>query len=255
MTTRHGAKLLMDPGCYDIYATMRLHGNAWDYHDLKKCYSSLPNGSVFWDIGANVGYFSVEIAARNPSISVVAFEPHTALAKTITASAELNGLQNLQVVEALVGDHCGLASFYLAPASIHASAVADSGRPCIDTTQKPMVTLDSLDLPPPSFIKMDVEGSEHLVLDGARETIAKHRPNIFLEYTTEDDPEGRIRQRLEAIVARHPEYALIGDPRFGSRMNGWFPIEKSWNSAHAVYVLNRNRPLREDSPLNLWLSR
>ncbi|SEF14568.1 methyltransferase, FkbM family [Rhizobiales bacterium GAS191] len=248
MLTRHGAKLLMDPSCYDIYATMRLHGNAWDYHDFEKCYASLPDGSTFYDIGANVGYFAIEVAAGNPTISVVAFEPHSALATAIADSAELNDLRNLQVVEALVGDRCGTADFYLSPASIHASAVSDSGRPSGATLRKPMVTLDSLDLPPPTFIKIDVEGAEHLVLDGARDTIAQHRPHMFLEYMSWADPDQRVRRRLEAICTRHSDYTLIGDPRLDSGRKGWFPIsDNTWDDIHAIYALNRDRPLRDNS--------
>ena len=262
MVTRHGAKLVMDRGCYDVYATMALNNGAWDYHDFLKCYASVPDGSVFYDIGANVGYFSIEIAARtNQAVEIVAFEPQTSLATTIRKSADLNGFR-IAVINALVGDHDGTADFYLSRSSIHASAVSDSGRLAVSVSQCPMITIDALvsskSHPAPDFIKMDVEGSEHFVLDGAARTISQFQPNMFIEYATEYDPGGRIRTRLEEILAQYPGYVLGGDPRMDRRNryeDTWYPInsDEGWGDCHAVYLLNRSRRLRDAAMFKrLW---
>ena len=44
-----------------------------------------------------------------------------------------------------------------------------------------MLTVDSLNLPSLGFLKLDLEGGEYLALQGARETIEKYRPVIFVE--------------------------------------------------------------------------
>jgi hypothetical protein len=64
-----------------VFVAMRAAGNAWDYHDFKICCDLMPDSGTFYDIGAKVGYFSIEmLALNNGSVSVVSFEPSTGLA-------------------------------------------------------------------------------------------------------------------------------------------------------------------------------
>ncbi len=254
MLTRHGARLALARDSFDVYASMRLNGNAWDYHDFCKCLAGLPDGATFYDVGANVGYFSIEVAAvTREAVQVVAFEPQPSLAGAIRRSVALNGFSRVEVREVIVGDHDGEADLFLAPASIHASAVADSSRPAVGVERREMISLDRAvpgGLAPPDLIKIDVEGSEHLVLDGARRTIAEHKPHMFLEYMSWADPGTRIRSRLERILSAHPEYLLAGDPnndRAAQYQNTWYQItdDEGWRDAHAVFLLNRTRPLRD----------
>jgi hypothetical protein len=103
--TRHGAKLAMEPGSWDVYATMRLNGGAWDYHDFGVCLAGMSGSHVFYDVGANVGYYSIEMAAKlGPSAKIIAFEPQPDLAQAIATSARLNGMDNINVINAAVGD-------------------------------------------------------------------------------------------------------------------------------------------------------
>ena len=202
LVTRHGARLAMASSAWDVYATIALSGGSWDYHDFGWCVNGILDSGVFYDVGANVGYFSVEMAMRlGGAVEVVAFEPQTALAAAITSSTRLNGMNNVKVVQAIVGDAARWTELYVAPASIHASAVADSGRPNIGTVQTQMIAIDDLveaaEIPPPDMVKMDVEGSEHLVFQGAHRTFRTHLPHIFLEYEPEHDTGMRVRHQVE----------------------------------------------------------
>ena len=67
LTTRPGTKLVLSQGSLDIYAATRLTNNSWGYHDFLTCVAAPPDGATFFDIGANVGYFSLEMAAVCPS--------------------------------------------------------------------------------------------------------------------------------------------------------------------------------------------
>ncbi|SRR6266566_6636228 len=77
-----------------------------------------------------------------PSVGVIAFEPQSALVRTIRCSADLNRFDNIVVFEVLVGDRTGESDFLLAESSIHASAVTDSGRKGKSVVRKQMVRID-----------------------------------------------------------------------------------------------------------------
>ena len=253
MITRHGARLVLCPSSYDVYATMRRGGDAWDYHDFEICRAGLPDGGVFYEIGANVGYFAVEQAGLDPSGKVYAFEPQSGLAHAIAASARSNGFSNLSVFHVLVGDRTGTATLYLAPGTIHASAVPDSGRPVRDTQEMAMVALDDLvaagTIALPDMVKMDAEGSEALVFQGAAKCLRAARPNIFLEYISAFDVAGRIRQEVEKLARDVPQYRLLGSPRKGGNKQHAYALfamtqDSHWDEADGIYLLNTERPVR-----------
>lgn len=252
MTTRHGAKLILSPGSFDVYATMRGTGNAWDYHDFEILRAGLPEDGVLYEIGANVGYYALEQAFIDRSSKVFAFEPQTDLAEAIAGSARINGLDNLTIFNTLVGDHSGMATLYLAPGSIHASGVADSGRPVRGTVEMQMMAIDDMiaagAIPPPDMVKMDVEGSEALVFQGAAKTLRDAKPNIFLEYMTEFDIEDRIRHEIERLLADVPEYRLFGSPRKTGHETrpALFPVTErgQWPAVDGLYLRNVQRAVR-----------
>lgn len=251
LTTRHGAKLCLSSSSYDVYATMAQTGNAWDYEDFRICLDSISETGVFFEIGANVGYFAVEAANLRRNARVYAFEPQSDLAGAIERSARLNNFGNLTVIDALVGDSEGDRILYLAAATIHASAVEDSGRKPLSSVPKVMITIDGMvtrgDLPAPTFVKMDVEGSEALVFRGAAQAFRKHCPNIFLEYLPEFDVDNRIRGEVMALVSDVPDYKLYGIPSMNKRASHpklLIPIDEiGWADVHGLYILNQSMSL------------
>jgi FkbM family methyltransferase len=145
-------------------------------------------GHVFYDVGANVGYFTL-VAARlvGPSGRVIAFEPVPWCAEAVAANIALNGLDQAEVRAEAVGDASGRARLRVvgeASQSLLASLEqrADVAREEIDVE---VVALDDLvgagTIPPPDVLKIDTEGAEILALEGMRETIAGHRPRIICE--------------------------------------------------------------------------
>jgi FkbM family methyltransferase len=252
LTTRHGAQLVMAASAWDVYATMAICGGAWDYHDFEWCVNGIPDSGTFYDVGANVGYFSVEMACcLGSAVRVVAFEPQADLAGTITQSARLNDMVNVQVIQAIVGDTSRRADLYLAPATIHASAVLDSGRGSIGVSPAEMVSIDDLvetsKIPPPDLVKMDVEGSEHLVLRGAHRTFRAHQPHVLLEYIAQYDVGERVRREVEQLRDDCPLLQLYGHAPRGSRPHPWFRIkaDMDWPLCDSLFLRNSDRPVRD----------
>lgn len=149
---------------------------------------SLGPGRVFYDVGANVGFFGL-IAARivGGDGAVYAFEPLPHIAAETRANAERNGLGNLQVLEVAAGDREGTASLIVTrhPGGATLSR-ADVGDDAVGEVAVRTVRLDDLvvagTIRPPDTVKIDVEGVEMEVIDGLRRTIAGHRPVIVCEF-------------------------------------------------------------------------
>lgn len=181
---RSGARLAVDTSQLDIYCRIDLDRGVWDGNILDVCLRALRPDDVFYDIGANVGVFSVECATKFPGIIVHAFEPQPSLAKRIRHSAELNNIHNLSVHEILLSDKAGEGQLYIGRQSVHASMIPRERqtRAVIPRELIPLDTfVDRENLPPPALIKIDVEGAELGVFHGASRTIAAHKPVIVFE--------------------------------------------------------------------------
>ena len=97
MRTRRGAVMAVDMSTLDTYGQ-------WEEHIVDTLIAFTRPGDVVYDIGANVGYFSLELSqTKQGQVEVHAFEPQPSLAQHIVASAAINGFAELHVHRTLVG--------------------------------------------------------------------------------------------------------------------------------------------------------
>jgi FkbM family methyltransferase len=169
----------------------------------------LPRGGTFYDVGANVGFFSL-ISARmvGPSGNVYAFEPVAANVKAVRANAGANSFHNVHVFEVAVSNAPGAQELLLTDwdggGMLETSAVpaaSPTGRVCVS-----VVVLDDFiraqKLLPPTFVKIDVEGVEFEVLQGMSRTLAEHKPVLLYEIDDGDKQSfTRRRSALDQFVA------------------------------------------------------
>jgi FkbM family methyltransferase len=172
----------------------------------------LKPGMVFYDLGANIGFFSM-LAARlvGAGGKVVSFEPDPEVAARLRENAERNAFANVSVCEAGVWSTSGMMEF--AAAADAASPDHGTGRFVSDGKGKPTrcVALDDFarTAPAPDAIKCDVEGAETEALRGAFETLKRSKPWVLCEtHSPEADRESReILARagyaIESIDALH----------------------------------------------------
>lgn len=158
--------------------------------------------SCVFDIGGHVGLVSMPMSqVVAPGGRVFAFEPGTANLHFLRRHLELNGITNVEVFAALVGESDGEAVFYeqRGPTGQNSVAVRKKSPELYSEVRRTQITLDSFCKErglAPDVIKIDVEGAELMVLRGARTVLAQHRPRIFLSahprelgllgHTTED---------------------------------------------------------------------
>lgn len=124
-----------------------------------------PN-DVFIDVGANIGYLTITGAnAVGPNGKVFSFEAHPRIFGYLQENVALNGLSNVTVRNAAVGNITGTVDLLECPGDDSQSCVAHGD----GAVAIPMVSLDDA-LPyeePVALLKIDVEGYEKFVLEGA----------------------------------------------------------------------------------------
>lgn len=158
-------------------------------------------GDVCYDLGAHVGYYSLLMARRaGPAGAVHAFEPYAPNAARLREHAARNadGRAPIHVHACAIADVTGTRALAGAGDGDAVSTLAhlDGTRGVIDPAWRarfadfarqevPVWSLDDwraeTGAPPPTVLKIDVEGSELAVLHGARETIAAARPLVLAE--------------------------------------------------------------------------
>ncbi|MEM1010730.1 MAG: FkbM family methyltransferase [Planctomycetota bacterium] len=175
-------------------------------------------GDVFYDVGANIGYYARWSLANLPIRKLVAFEPMAANLTILRKNRELAKRQgDFDIHDLALSDQDGDAELQTDDQSDGSAALsrvtggaASESRavrglaPLVETvTERRLDTLlaEAPDLPPPSLMKVDTEGAEHLVLAGGRETFATHKPRLILAMHGKDRAEESLS--LLADVGYH----------------------------------------------------
>jgi FkbM family methyltransferase len=143
--------------------------------------TSLRPGHVCFDIGANVGYYTI-LASRlvGPRGRVFAFEPLVRNVAYLYRHVYLNRADNVTIVPAACSDALRLASFLPGDNVAVGHLVGEengSGVPVVTVAVDQIVELTGV---VPNVLKIDVEGAELSVLRGASDTLAAARPIVFL---------------------------------------------------------------------------
>lgn len=153
--------------------------------------TKLPSSSqsTFLDIGANIGLISLYVAARKPKVKIYAFEPSGHQNKLFAQTIKYNGLENKIVLsEEAVSNFEGVSKFAASgEGDGSGDGFIDTGRSGkkLDFIEVSTITLDSWwkksGKPKVDVIKIDVEGAEKWVFEGAVELLQNSKPNIFFE--------------------------------------------------------------------------
>jgi FkbM family methyltransferase len=150
----------------------------YEYEKQRQIASQLRPDSIFYDLGANVGFYTLLAAKRVTVGKVYSFEPLPRNIEYFRKHLELNRVRNAELLELAVSDVVGSASFREAENS------SMGHLECGGNISVRTATLDSLVLQekilPPDVIKVDIEGAELLALKGAYEVFRRFRPAVFL---------------------------------------------------------------------------
>jgi FkbM family methyltransferase len=161
---------------HQFSAVWTLYDGVHEWEELQFCLRYLRPGDHFVDVGANVGVFSTLVGTRIPGVQITAVEPFPPVRADLVANLALNNL-DVTVVDAAVSDVAGSATFEVLDRDVlnRLAPAGDGGAPRESTTgiMVPVTPLDSLvGGDPPALVKIDVEGSELLVIQGARRLLS-----------------------------------------------------------------------------------
>ena len=139
----------------------------------------LPNDGVFADVGSNWGYFPLLFASQEEFIGeIMAFEPVPSTYGDLRSVIEQAGLEDrVQTFETAVGAKQGTVTMNL-PRHSGLASIDAGGAGAFEVA---VTTLDSFPWERLDVIKVDVEGFEQAVFEGAVETLKRCRPMVVFE--------------------------------------------------------------------------
>jgi FkbM family methyltransferase len=163
----------------------------WRIHEpffTSQFFRRICKGMIVLDIGSNIGYYAVHEAIIVGSEGyVIAVEPHPHVYKALLASFKANGLKNYRAIRKALTRTTGPTEFIIRPAS-DLSRVYLPGGPL--SAHGKIIVVDAcsvdelvgeLNLKRVDLVRMDVEGHEEEILEGAWNTIERFRPIICME--------------------------------------------------------------------------
>ena len=162
------------------------HWGSGHNRGFELCIEACRGKSCVLDVGAHIGLVTLPLSrAVAKDGQVFAFEPAEANLRFLRVHLALNGIGNVTIVDALVGPKKKPSvAFYEQPRAAGQNSVVVKKNPkAYRETRRRQITLDGFCLEnglKPDVVKIDVEGGEIGVLQGAREILARQRPLIFL---------------------------------------------------------------------------
>jgi len=184
---------------------------------------TIPQGSVMWDIGANVGIYTC-YAAKARGCRVFAFEPSVFNLELLARNIYLNNLtERVTIIPLPLAPELSMSRLIMtstdwgAALSTFGQTYGHDGEPIRRVFEFPTIGLSMVDavallnVPQPDYIKMDVDGIEHLILKGGI-PILRAVKGILIEindaFTTQAEDARRYLQEagLSMQAKRHADY-------------------------------------------------
>lgn len=169
------------------------------------------------EIGANVGYYTVQGALAAPSVPYTTVEAHPESAEIVRRNLDLNSITHVEVIQAAVVGSSDVATVelalpelekYVAPTGAFVTQTTEgveARRPSTRSITVPAISADSL-LAGVDLVKLDIEGSEHLVLSPIIDSLTQRRATILVE-VLRDTP--KLRDLLARLADSGYRYWLV----------------------------------------------
>jgi FkbM family methyltransferase len=216
---------------------------------IKKC-------SVFLDIGANIGYFSVLGAKINPSCKIIAFEPSVGSLHYLKENLKLNDIKNVEIIDKAVSNFNETLTFYEVKNTkypwikhnLNGSNSLEGKYIQKETNAYPVQTISistlitEKNIQEVSLIKLDTECTEHLIIESALLEINQFQPIIISEVYPV------IEDKIETLIFSLNEYAIyqIKNHKELHKINHFKDINKNDLDRNFVFVPENKLNLLKD---------
>lgn len=161
-----------------------------EYNDVYFLKKIIRNGDYCVDIGAHLGYFTLELGRRvGPTGKVYAIEPMSSFNNTLTRLLRRKNADNVTLYKVALGgngEYVDMGIPKVGDSKRFAYARVKESSPTLDFVESERVKNESgdnlfLDLPRLDYIKCDVEGLEFQVFSSFTKTLEKHHPILLCE--------------------------------------------------------------------------
>lgn len=165
----------------DAFHTILTTKKDYEPHFYNVAKNVVKQGDICIDCGANMGYHTVTLAKLvGPNGNVLAFEPLRIIYQQLNGNIFINGLRNVTCFNLALGNDNKIVQ--MDPLDLDSSSVNIGGTKIGGGGENvEMVKLDQIVTNGVSFVKIDVQGSEVSLLEGADKLIKNSRPVIFIE--------------------------------------------------------------------------
>ena len=181
----NGIKFSIDASCRSAIFEI-LNFDTYESEELQIIMNLLEDNDFFFDIGAHVGWYSVNLANQKKQMQVFSFEPIPSTYALLLKNIAHNKLNNMQAFNFGFSDKSKTADLFYSEVGSAIASEKDIFE--VNPSKKVQCQLKTLDefvkehpIHRLDFIKCDVEGAEFLVLKGADRAICKFLPMVFLE--------------------------------------------------------------------------
>jgi FkbM family methyltransferase len=192
--------------------------------------------TAFIDVGANTGTHTLFMATRVKEVH--AFDPYPPVLERLNENVTLNKFTNIKVHPVGLGDQEASIPFYAADEDNHGNGTfrAEAGNKPFGHLRIVVGDeyLKTVKLPPVSIVKVDIEGYEEAALKGLRQTLAQHRPLVFLEVSTL--PRGTIAsfEQLRGLFPANYVFFAVADD-YESYLDGRYDLTEFTPTAAAGF--------------------
>ena len=142
---------------------------------------------TYWDIGSNIGLYSIYAALRFKNIQIISFEPSTSNLRILSRNISINDMQNKINICQLPLTNASTKFLEMKESKFIEGWSMNSFGENLDFSGKPFISknkykilgtnidflIEKKILETPNYIKIDVDGIEHLILDGGKHLLQK----------------------------------------------------------------------------------
>ena len=166
----------------DKYIGQRIALEKYEPYETQLILRQTRLGDVVIDVGANIGYYTILLADKvGKTGKVYAFEPDKLNFEILKKNIEANNLKNVEIINAAVGSNAGKLKLHKSKENLGDHKLYGEDK---EIEEVKIIKLDDyfknikIDL-----MKIDTQGWEPEVIEGAKNIISKNKPIMFLEYS------------------------------------------------------------------------
>jgi len=196
----------------DMISTAIRSGRLFDEHIVQCASEYIRSGSTVVDVGANFGQMTLQFARMTgDSGRVYAIEADDYVHHVLRQNLEVNGIRHVTTINKAAHVTPGLEVFFPDQDFVRFQTYGSYGLDPNAKTGRSVqtITIDSLNIETPvSFMKVDVQGSDLFAMQGAKQTILRHRMPIIFEY------EEQFQQEFGTTFQDYVDFVLAVGYRF-----------------------------------------